>query len=1253
MYTLFPGSWRCTHLGKGALAAFLIMAFHGPAASQLAVPPNQPAGSTVTSSGGFCLPPALGAPCATGGLATFGNSEPTPGFGLGNPIHLASGNKYQLDIDLPPNPSAPGLELVRHYNGLSTRASALGRNWSLSYDTLLEQRNTGWRLRQADGSVKDISAPLPIPGGFKWGAPNGRQLEFDTQGRLTGIRTGREVLVHIERHAGPQPLAGLIKHVKSANGHHLAFHYQTVHGQVALQAVDTPLGRFHYQYGLPAPDSGHTATRLEAVTRPDGLQRHYHYEAGLQSGNPYALTGISLQSQNTAAQRLTTWAYDAYGRVISIKLHGRTLPALHIQYLRSATDKRPGLTRVRSDNGAQHTIEFLRFGSEYRLLNRAIAHPESTDAPVTYDSFGRLSGLNDLQLRHDPEGGPARVVPQTPGWPGLAFELQRHPERYSWYSQATGLTSLTADTSGRPARLHYANGDFLQVHRDAQGRPIALNYSTAQSLRQSTTRLQWHGRQLQRIEHPFETENRQYDAHGRITQRRIQRPAIFGTPAVRFQEAFHYDVHGRLLRHNLPEGGALHYQWHRHETASATLAALHWEDAQGRIHAVFSTREGRPGYFYGNGLELFTAALDGPHADTLVLADGENILWLQQRHYDTQGRVLHDRHAFPGAGHHDYSSFAYDAQSRMIAASRKQPASSSHWWYAWQDDGALAAQRNNQRTTASNPTHDASGLPLTTAGRKLEYGPSRRLEAVSIQDAVTGAETLLAQYRHNAFGHRIIKQRADGRVVHFLYAHDRLVAEAMSESGQTPPAVTRRYLYAGLTPVGMITYPPDRPPQLYAVHADLSGAPRMVTDAAQTPRWLASYSPTGQAERVAGDLSFPLRLPGQYADEETGWHDNLLRTYAADLGQYLEPDPLGPLPGSDTYGYARQQPWRYADPTGLILFAFDGTRYSADSMSNAWILAQAYRDGPAHYHSGPGNSLFLDWDAVVAWRAGRILENQWQALLTSLEQQPAGAVIPIDIIGFSRGASLARHFGNRIASHMKDGLFSVDDPRRGRVSACLDLRFMGLFDTVGQFGIGGSHNHLYDFGIAELWSWVSHAVALHEHRWTFPLTSADAGGAGNVVEAPFVGAHADIGGGLALLAADQDDATDAASTTENADLAKIALAWMHWQARAASVNFADLDPADITPQAPVLRDMRSTLARSLQRGDRAVLAPSGATRLVYQDNDPRLGRTVREQVEAFIQRLPDWRSQSGDNVGLVDMQGYARWLEETLGWSPV
>src|SRR5690606_19269332 len=187
---------------------------------------------------------------------------------------------------------------------------------------------------------------------------------------------------------------------------------------------------------------------------------------------------------------------------------------------------------------------------------------------------------------------------------------------------------------------------------------------------------------------------------------------------------------------------------------------------------------------------------------------------------------------------------------------------------------------------------------------------------------------------------------------------------------------------------------------------------RLLTDAAGEVRWLASYTPLGEATRVAGDLAFPLRFPGQYADEETGWHDNLLRTYSPRHGHYLEPDPLGPLPGTQAFGYAGQQPWRYADPTGLLLFAFDGTRYSADVRGNVWKLAEAYK-GDAHYHSGPGNSLFLDWDAVVAWRAGRILENQWQALLTALEHHPDSSVVPIDIIGFSRGAALARHFGNR------------------------------------------------------------------------------------------------------------------------------------------------------------------------------------------------------------------------------------------------
>src|SRR3546814_13940027 len=71
---------------------------------------------------------------------------------------------------------------------------------------------------------------------------------------------------------------------------------------------------------------------------------------------------------------------------------------------------------------------------------------------------------------------------------------------------------------------------------------------------------------------------------------------------------------------------------------------------------------------------------------------------------------------------------------------------------------------------------------------------------------------------------------------------------------------------------------------------------------------------------------------------------------------------------------------------------------------------------------------------------------------------------------------------------------------------------MGLFDTVAPFGLLGAQNANYDLTIAAAWEWVAHAVALHERRWLFPLTSTDNGG-GNIIEAPIIGAHPHLGGG--------------------------------------------------------------------------------------------------------------------------------------------
>ncbi|MEG8189293.1 RHS repeat-associated core domain-containing protein, partial [Escherichia marmotae] len=60
----------------------------------------------------------------------------------------------------------------------------------------------------------------------------------------------------------------------------------------------------------------------------------------------------------------------------------------------------------------------------------------------------------------------------------------------------------------------------------------------------------------------------------------------------------------------------------------------------------------------------------------------------------------------------------------------------------------------------------------------------------------------------------------------------------------------------------------------------------------------------------------PLRLPGQYFDEETGLHYNLFRYYAPECGRFISQDPIGLAGGINLYAYA-PNPLTYIDPLGL------------------------------------------------------------------------------------------------------------------------------------------------------------------------------------------------------------------------------------------------------------------------------------------------------------------------------------------------
>ncbi|HEX7387167.1 MAG TPA: DUF2235 domain-containing protein [Castellaniella sp.] len=1214
---------------------------------------------------GVCRAPADHPPC--GASRENAAIEPDLDPGVSNPVHLATGEKYLREIDLPTPLHSGHPAFIRFYRSRPPQApdTILGPHWTHQYDTRLEFHPLGALLVEADGRRLAFNAAGAGPDHsagllqhlakpqarspdtestptWRRVEPDGLEQDFDRHGRLLAVRRTGQPPTLISRHP-TGPLAGQIHQIRHAGGT-LTLQYDTTPGPPLLTALLTPLGTFQYRYDTAAGSSAHTPTRLAEVLRPDGMRRIYHHEPEHQAGHRHAITGITLAGPKGQHWRARTWAWDTQGRVVQARSGESDTHRLRFTY--DLPGPQPGLhlTRVHGPHGQTDLTYRAQAGRTLALSASTQACKECPrqSYPVERDRQGRLAAMGPLQISRSSTGAIQQLQLTQSGWPELILDYDAIGQRIAWSSQLTGKTRASYDANQRLRSLHHANGDTLDITRDAAGRPRQLHYAAAGQA-PITVALQWHGTHLRRLVHPNEEETRQYDTQGRLSMRSVRRPHPVGT--LHYQERFAYDIAGRLLRHDLPEGGALHYRW----ADGNRVRAITWAPAQGPSQPVIETVAGQAGYRYGNGLHLQTAA-SGSDIH-LLLSQGSHPLWGERRTLDTQGRIQSLHHFRSAAGTptaHIRQDYAYDLDDRLAGLRETEgDTPSRHTWLAWAEDGRLAGRHTKQigalsysRAAALSPIpRDASGLPLSVQGHAPRYQAQRLLSEIRTRQGVQ------LHYQHNAQGHTIRRQ-AGAHETERYYLDNRLVAiwhrpEAGHSKDLIRPTfgVTQRYIYAHEVPVGLLQTDAQGSTQLYAIHADLTGRPVLVTDAQRQIRWSATYDAFGKA-RTQGDLTLPLRAPGQDEDPATGWHDNVFRTYLPERGQYLEPDPLGPVPGQQALGYAAQQPMRHADPLGLILLSFDGTRFDRQNQGNVWKLTQAYDDGPAFYRGGPGNSQSLDWDALTAASSGQILRTQWQSLLGALQRaQGAAQAIPIDLLGFSRGAALARDFANRIARQTRDGWFSYDDPLLGTIGLCVNLRFLGLFDTVAQFGLLGAANAGYDLTLSGAWQWVAHAVALHEFRTLFPLVSATLGGNGHAVEVGFIGAHADIGGGLAR--------NDQGQLAPGGDLSDVALNWMRWQAMAALVPMRPLPAEDQRVTQALLHDERTPAERLL--GSDRIVQDTTARSLGPQSATDHIGAAQRQALDAFIQRIGAWQIASGNIVGTVDMRGYDQWLQTELG----
>ncbi|AUX19916.1 uncharacterized protein SOCEGT47_003700 [Sorangium cellulosum] len=177
-------------------------------------------------------------------------------------------------------------------------------------------------------------------------------------------------------------------------------------------------------------------------------------------------------------------------------------------------------------------------------------------------------------------------------------------------------------------------------------------------------------------------------------------------------------------------------------------------------------------------------------------------------------------------------------------------------------------------------------------------------------------------FAYDAFGRRIEKRVALAgkveRVTRYAWRGDVLVHERCEralEAGE-PVVEERRYatLPESLLPLAQIDGATGA--LRYFVHG-VNGLPEALVEgdgriAGEIAAGLYGDVPTEQAGIT------PLRLPGQYADEETGLHCNWHRYYDPETGEYLSPEPIGIGASLKPYAYVDDYPMDWADIDGLL-----------------------------------------------------------------------------------------------------------------------------------------------------------------------------------------------------------------------------------------------------------------------------------------------------------------------------------------------
>ncbi len=300
-------------------------------------------------------------------------------------------------------------------------------------------------------------------------------------------------------------------------------------------------------------------------------------------------------------------------------------------------------------------------------------------------------------------------------------------------------------------------------------------------------------------------------------------------------------------------------------------------------------------------------------------------LRLSQRQVASANRLLQD------------TSYSFDDCSRFTGYTEATPQANNCQVVYDQDDHLVAETLNGR---SQHYRYDAKGNQVGVGGSEIIFGSmdeplqfdeqSITYDALGNMLQLPGAAGMLeCWYRHDgllaecrvgselvtfqydALGRRVEK-RSRGHIWRYGWAGFQLLwEESRLHENATP--VRRDYLF---TPGSVIPLGFREKGRCYWLISDVRGAVDMAVDDQGQVVWKAVYNSFGLSHLEVNAVRQPWRLPGQYADDETGLYYNFARYYSPHLRSYLSLDPRWIEFEASHYSYCRNDPWNRADPFG-------------------------------------------------------------------------------------------------------------------------------------------------------------------------------------------------------------------------------------------------------------------------------------------------------------------------------------------------